>query len=131
MPEMPSATLLAALEGYNLLPAIVFLPTRRRCDQAASEAALTRRTRLGDHFPDFDARRIRCRRRARGPESVAVGSDLKGVAVMAVKRRFAAAPHDLAVGALLINDAGRVDGVVVAQRPGDEHIAHQSHQHQH
>jgi len=43
MPEMPSATLLAALEGYNLLPAIVFLPTRRRCDQATSEAALTRR----------------------------------------------------------------------------------------
>jgi ATP-dependent RNA helicase HelY len=43
MPEMPSGTLLAALEGYNLLPAIVFLPTRRRCDQAASEAALTRR----------------------------------------------------------------------------------------
>lgn len=43
MPEMPPATLLAALEGYNLLPAIVFLPTRRRCDQAASEAALTRR----------------------------------------------------------------------------------------
>jgi len=43
MPEMPSATLLAALDGYNLLPAIVFLPTRRRCDQAASEAALSRR----------------------------------------------------------------------------------------
>jgi ATP-dependent RNA helicase HelY len=43
MPEMPSATLLTALEAYNLLPAIVFLPTRRRCDQAASEAALTRR----------------------------------------------------------------------------------------
>ena len=43
MPEMPSATLVAALESYNLLPAIVFLPTRRRCDQAASEAALTRR----------------------------------------------------------------------------------------
>ena len=43
MPEMPPATLLAALDGYNLLPAIVFLPTRRRCDQAASEAALTRR----------------------------------------------------------------------------------------
>ena len=40
---MPSATLLAALDGYNLLPAIVFLPTRRRCDQAASEAALARR----------------------------------------------------------------------------------------
>ena len=43
MPEMPPATLLAALESYNLLPSIVFLPTRRRCDQAASEAALTRR----------------------------------------------------------------------------------------
>src|SRR6188474_966914 len=43
MPEMPSATLLAALEGYNLLPAIVFMPTRRRCDQAASETALMRR----------------------------------------------------------------------------------------
>src|SRR5215217_6985040 len=43
MPEMPSATLLTALEGYNLLPAIVFLPTRRRCDQAAAEAALARR----------------------------------------------------------------------------------------
>lgn len=42
MPEMPPATLLAALEGYNLLPAIVFMPTRRRCDKAASEAALTR-----------------------------------------------------------------------------------------
>jgi superfamily II RNA helicase len=44
MPEMPPATLLAALGGYNLLPAIVFMPTRRRCDQAASEAALARPT---------------------------------------------------------------------------------------
>ena len=43
MPEMPPATLLETLAGYNLLPAIVFLPTRRRCDQAASDAALTRR----------------------------------------------------------------------------------------
>src|SRR5688500_8230673 len=43
MPEMPPATLLAALGSYNLLPAIVFLPPRRRCDQAAAEAALTRR----------------------------------------------------------------------------------------
>ena len=42
MPEMPPATLLSALGGYNLLPAIVFMPTRRRCDQAASEAALAR-----------------------------------------------------------------------------------------
>ena len=43
MPEMPPATLLTALSDYNLLPAIVFLPTRRRCDQAASEAATMRR----------------------------------------------------------------------------------------
>ena len=43
MPEMPPATLLAALGSYNLLPAIVFLPTRRRCDQAASESALMHR----------------------------------------------------------------------------------------
>jgi superfamily II RNA helicase len=43
MPEMPPASLLAALQAYDLLPAIVFLPTRRRCDQAASEAALARR----------------------------------------------------------------------------------------
>ena len=43
MPEMPPATLLSALDSYNLLPAIVFLPTRRRCDQAASEAVLMRR----------------------------------------------------------------------------------------
>jgi ATP-dependent RNA helicase HelY len=43
MPEMPPASLLAALQAYNLLPAIIFLPTRRRCDQAASEAALARR----------------------------------------------------------------------------------------
>lgn len=43
MPEMPPATLLTALGFYNLLPAIVFMPTRRRCDQAASEAAFARR----------------------------------------------------------------------------------------
>ena len=44
MPEMPPATLLAALGANNLLPAIIFLPTRRRCDESASEAALGRRT---------------------------------------------------------------------------------------
>jgi ATP-dependent RNA helicase HelY len=43
MPEMPPATLLGALDSYHLLPAIVFMPTRRRCDQAASETALMRR----------------------------------------------------------------------------------------
>ncbi len=48
MPEMPPANLLAALGSYNLLPAIIFLPTRRRCDEAASEAALSRRTLKDD-----------------------------------------------------------------------------------
>ena len=48
MPEMPPATLLAALGSYNLLPAIIFLPTRRRCDEAASEAALSRRSSKDD-----------------------------------------------------------------------------------
>ena len=43
MPEMPPATLLTTLSSFDLLPAIVFLPTRRRCDQAASEAATMRR----------------------------------------------------------------------------------------
>jgi ATP-dependent RNA helicase HelY len=43
MPEMPPAALLAALGSYNLLPAIIFLPTRRRCDEATSEAAMSRR----------------------------------------------------------------------------------------
>lgn len=31
--------MVSALRNYNLLPAIVFLPTRRRCDEAASEVA--------------------------------------------------------------------------------------------
>src|SRR5438270_6607591 len=44
MPEMPPGTLLAALGSYNLLPAIIFLPPRRRCDESASEAARSRRT---------------------------------------------------------------------------------------
>src|ERR1044072_8538378 len=48
MPEMPPATMLTALGSYNLLPAIVFLPTRRRCDEAASEAALSRRGSADD-----------------------------------------------------------------------------------
>lgn len=54
MPEMPPAQLLAALKSYDLLPAIVFLPARRRCDEAASEAALQRRD---DRAERRDARR--------------------------------------------------------------------------
>lgn len=38
-PEIPPHKLISALRNYNLLPAIVFLPTRRKCDEAASETA--------------------------------------------------------------------------------------------
>ncbi len=38
--EIEPSKLIAALRGFDLLPAIVFLPTRRRCDEAASEVAL-------------------------------------------------------------------------------------------
>lgn len=38
-PEIPPPRLVRALRNYDLLPAIVFLPTRRRCDEAASEVA--------------------------------------------------------------------------------------------
>lgn len=39
MEEMPPARMLAALQAYDLLPAIVFLPTRRGCDEAATLSA--------------------------------------------------------------------------------------------
>lgn len=51
---MPPAQLLSALKNYNLLPAIIFLPTRRKCDQSASEAASARRD---DRAERRDARR--------------------------------------------------------------------------
>jgi ATP-dependent RNA helicase HelY len=54
LPEMPPASLLAALGAYDLLPAIVFLPTRKRCDEAATEAAFGRR---GGDDERRDARR--------------------------------------------------------------------------
>ncbi|HVF30020.1 MAG TPA: hypothetical protein VNA22_03575 [Pyrinomonadaceae bacterium] len=38
-PEIPPHKLLSALRRYDLLPSIVFLPTRRKCDEAASEVA--------------------------------------------------------------------------------------------
>ncbi len=38
-PEIPPHKLITSLRGYNLLPAIVFLPTRRKCDEAATEVA--------------------------------------------------------------------------------------------
>lgn len=39
--EIAPPELIASLRSYNLLPAILFLPTRRRCDEAATEVALT------------------------------------------------------------------------------------------
>ncbi|MCD9188337.1 MAG: hypothetical protein LUM44_18110 [Pyrinomonadaceae bacterium] len=38
--EIPPPKLIKALRNNNLLPAIVFLPTRRKCDEAATEVAL-------------------------------------------------------------------------------------------
>lgn len=40
LPEIPPPHLLDSLREYNLLPAIIFLPTRRRCDESAQEVAL-------------------------------------------------------------------------------------------
>jgi superfamily II RNA helicase len=48
MPDMPPSILLAALGSYDLLPAIAFLPTRRRCDEAAAEAAFAPRRGSND-----------------------------------------------------------------------------------
>lgn len=42
-PEIPPHKLISALRGYDLLPAIVFLPTRRKCDEAATEVAADKR----------------------------------------------------------------------------------------
>lgn len=39
MPEIPPPKLITSLRNYNLLPAIVFMPTRRKCDEAATEVA--------------------------------------------------------------------------------------------
>ncbi len=52
--EIPTPKLVAALRRHRLLPAIVFLPTRRRCDEAATEVALDK-SQKGD--PDRLAQR--------------------------------------------------------------------------
>ena len=39
MPEIPPPKLINALRSYDLLPAIIFVPSRRRCDEAATEVA--------------------------------------------------------------------------------------------
>ncbi|MEP6849791.1 MAG: helicase-related protein [Acidobacteriota bacterium] len=38
-PEIPPPKLISALRGFDLLPAIVFLPTRRKCDEAALDVS--------------------------------------------------------------------------------------------
>src|SRR6185503_15500789 len=43
--EIPPPKLITALGRYNLLPAIVFLPTRRKCDEAAMAVAADRSQR--------------------------------------------------------------------------------------
>lgn len=40
LPEIPPPQLVDALRSYNLLPAIMFFSTRRKCDEAAAETAL-------------------------------------------------------------------------------------------
>lgn len=54
-PEIPPHKVISALRGYNLLPAIIFLPTRRKCDEAAAEVA-------GDRSQKTDPERHRVRR---------------------------------------------------------------------
>jgi len=46
LPEIPPPKLISALRSYNLLPAIVFMPTRRRCDEAATEVALDKSQKI-------------------------------------------------------------------------------------
>ena len=50
--EIPPPQLIKSLRNYNLLPAILFLPTRRRCDEAATDVALA--TKKGE----MDERRL-------------------------------------------------------------------------
>ncbi len=53
-PEIPPHKLISALRGYDLLPAIIFMPTRRKCDEAASEVA-------GDRSQQTDPEKQRVR----------------------------------------------------------------------
>ena len=46
LPEIPPPKLITTLRSYNLLPAIVFMPTRRRCDEAATEVALDKSQKI-------------------------------------------------------------------------------------
>lgn len=44
-PEIPPHKLISTLRGFNLLPAIIFMPTRRKCDESALETANDRSQR--------------------------------------------------------------------------------------
>lgn len=44
--EIMPSKLITALRNFNLLPAIVFLPTRRKCDEAATEVALDKSQKI-------------------------------------------------------------------------------------
>lgn len=50
LPEIPPPQLIASLRGFNLLPAIVFMPTRRRCDEAALEVAQKKQNPPAERF---------------------------------------------------------------------------------
>lgn len=54
LPEIPPPKLLSALRNYNLLPAIIFMPTRRRCDEAALEVAADKSQKIN---PEKEQRR--------------------------------------------------------------------------
>ncbi len=53
--EIPPPKLISALRRHNLLPAIVFLPTRRKCDEAAQAVG-------ADRSQPYDARRAEGRK---------------------------------------------------------------------
>ncbi len=46
MPEIPPPQMIKALRSYDLLPAIIFVPSRKRCDEAATEVALDKSQRV-------------------------------------------------------------------------------------
>ena len=54
LPEIPPPKLISALRSYKLLPAIVFVPSRRKCDESALEVAADKRQKT-----DFDKQRLR------------------------------------------------------------------------
>ena len=48
LPEIPPPRLIATLRNHTLLPAIVFMPTRRKCDEAALEVAADKQHRTDE-----------------------------------------------------------------------------------